>query len=196
MVRGPGATAAILGLELPFVSVPLLPTLCLIVEVHAADDSAVGNSNKVKFQPAGWGYLHVFDPATLSRGYHKLKLLSGSFSPAALDVTLKAAAGLPVPPGRRPTPNGSVLCLRLMGSKEPVPDVDVENPPEAFNLYITPPATPAVGGGPPAGYPGLPSPQVPIRQAAPSPLMQPIKPPPPRPPSVTSPVVSEGGVSP
>lgn len=112
------------------------------MEVHAADDTATGNSNKVKFQPAGWGYMRVFDPQTLYRGYHKLTLLSGSFSPAALDSALKARAGLPLPPGKRPLPNGACLCLRLFTPSDVAPELELEDPSDTFDMYVTPMPTP------------------------------------------------------
>jgi len=105
--------------------------MLVVMEVHIGDENIVV-AKPPRFQSAGWCYFHLFGEGNLVRGYHKLRLLAGPFSPAAFDNVLKQASG------KRPPLNGGVLYMRIFTAGEDIPEIKLQEPSDSEGMYLTP----------------------------------------------------------
>jgi hypothetical protein len=132
----PPGTSCVFGLSSPNAQVPANAGLYLVVEVRLSDESTKSSES------GGWGFLPAFQPGggpTLNRGFHKMQLLTGTFSPTALEMVVKGgAAATPGQQARRPTPNGSLLYVRVVGADDTLQDVPLDDPVAVADIYLTP----------------------------------------------------------
>lgn len=128
------------------VHIPMDEDVLLVVEIHVADETVTKTAKAQRFQSAGWGYLDLFGEGSLLRGYHKLKLFGGPFTPSSFETALRHVSGLPVPAGgKKPSPNDAVLYVRVFGPSEDLPTLDLSEPGDHENLFLTPRNRPIKG---------------------------------------------------